>query len=445
MKENKSDIMQKKIINCQSKNCTIEDRSIEDRPLIDRTVIDRREHKPFLQKAYQLMKWYKTATGCEIAIHSKRYSSLFLKNNNRICHFCNLCKDCSIEYPCMQMHKKVLSQVEQDKSYIYTCNAGFSFWTSPVYAAGLYAGALMSGQVLAIPRKEAVEQFSSFCKGITKKEIADLIKDIPEKKHEEIQALAKLLLICAKKLSSFQNPAIQGNGEVITFKHANTKASTEGSPLHDKERLLLAALRRGDKNETSKILNDLFVILQSNGLSDMDFLKLYAIELTVLVYREAGSHEAEKYNNCLKRLSESETVKELCNNIQYMINSLGLGVFSYSGIRHASALRRAERFIWENYTHKISLEEIAAASGLSAPYFSTIFREEMGKTLFSYLNQLRIEKASSLLRDSSLSIREIAITCGFEDQSWFSKIFRKYTGLSPGKYRMLPATASSAG
>jgi YesN/AraC family two-component response regulator len=94
-----------------------------------------------------------------------------------------------------------------------------------------------------------------------------------------------------------------------------------------------------------------------------------------------------------------------------------------------------ERHIQENYSRKISLKEIADVSGLSAPYFSTIFKEEMGENFSSYLNQLRVEKASRLLRETNQSLSEIAGSCGFEDQSWFSKIFKTYTGLSPGKYR----------
>ena len=426
---------------------TVNDHTIINSTIIDHTVIDRRELKPLLQKAYQIMNWYETATGCGIAMSFKRYSSLFLESNKSVCRFCNLCKACYPDYSCKQMHEDIQSRVQQDGSYIYTCNAGFTYWTSPVYTGGIYTGALMSGQVLAIPRKEAIEKFASNSKDMSKKEIADMFMEVPEKTHEEIEALAKLLLICAKKLSSFQNPASLESKSFITLKKSN---------LHDKERLLLAALRRGDKNGATKIMHGIFDILQGSDLNDMDFLKLYSIELTVLVYRAAGSPQepaaearqsrgsppVENYNNCLRRLGESETVKELKENLQYMMDSLGLSIFSFSGIRHASALRRAERFIWENYSRKISLDEIAAASGLSAPYFSTIFREEMGKTLFSYLNQLRIEKASGLLRDSSLSIREISKTCGFEDQSWFSKIFRKHTGFSPGKYRELPASAS---
>jgi AraC-like DNA-binding protein len=59
----------------------------------------------------------------------------------------------------------------------------------------------------------------------------------------------------------------------------------------------------------------------------------------------------------------------------------------------------------------------------------------MGENLSSYLNRMRVEKASYMLRETDLSLSDIATDCGFEDQSWFSKIFKSYTGVSPGKYQ----------
>jgi AraC-like DNA-binding protein len=121
--------------------------------------------------------------------------------------------------------------------------------------------------------------------------------------------------------------------------------------------------------------------------------------------------------------------------LHIIVERMSAQIFSFQGMCHASVLRRAERFIWDNYTRKISLQEIAAAAGLSAPYFSTIFKEEMGENLSSYLNRLRVEKARHMLAETDLTLSEIASSCGFEDQSWFSKIFKSFTGISPGKYR----------
>ncbi|MDR2080023.1 MAG: AraC family transcriptional regulator [Treponema sp.] len=228
----------------------------------------------------------------------------------------------------------------------------------------------------------------------------------------------------------------------------------------DKERILLAALRRGDNDAGQKILNELLSILFHSGAEPFRFIQFRAMELVVLLSREAmepeimcqrsaesfteahtdrsslpGDTILETNNQYLRRIQEAKNIEDLTDVMHIIVERMSAQLFSFRGVRHASALRKAERFIWENYTRKISLQEIASAAGLSAPYFSTIFKEEMGENLSSYLNRLRVEKAEHMLTETGLTLNEIASSCGFEDQSWFSKIFKSYTGISPGKYR----------
>jgi YesN/AraC family two-component response regulator len=206
--------------------------------------------------------------------------------------------------------------------------------------------------------------------------------------------------------------------------------------------MLLAALRRGDSETGRKILTEILDTLLASNPNNFKFMQFRAIELVVLLSRAAVTHSdsedtglLETNNRYLRRIEEAQTPEALTDILYLIVERLSGQIFSFQGFRHASALKKAERFIWENYTRKISLQEIAGASGLSAPYFSSIFKEEMGENLSTYLNRLRVEKATALLTESNLSLNEIALACGFEDQSWFSKIFKSHTGISPGKFR----------
>jgi YesN/AraC family two-component response regulator len=143
-----------------------------------------------------------------------------------------------------------------------------------------------------------------------------------------------------------------------------------------------------------------------------------------------------RVNNYFYKLIEnSETIEDLTDILHLTADHFAGRNFSYQGIHHGASLKKAEHFIWDNLTRKISLWEIANASGLSPPYFSTIFKEEMGENLSCYLNRLRVEKAEELLLKTDYSLSKITGACGFEDQSWFSKIFKNYTGMSPGRFR----------
>ena len=98
-------------------------------------------------------------------------------------------------------------------------------------------------------------------------------------------------------------------------------------------------------------------------------------------------------------------------------------------------VKQALAFIHQNYDRTFSLQEITQAVGVSKSYFSQIFRDEMGLSLWDYLNRFRVQKARELLRATSLPITEIALRVGFDDFSYFGRVFSKQCGCSPRAYR----------
>lgn len=107
---------------------------------------------------------------------------------------------------------------------------------------------------------------------------------------------------------------------------------------------------------------------------------------------------------------------------------------------HTSALaKRAVVYLQEHYTHAHSRWEIAEAVGVSEDYLGRVFSKELGLTPWEYLNRYRILQAKSLLLNSMENIGSIARQVGFNDQAYFSRVFRKVTGQSPQAFRRLPA------
>jgi AraC-like DNA-binding protein/ligand-binding sensor protein len=429
----------------------------------DLSIIRRRELDPLLSRALEVLKSYEKATDCPVSVLGPDFQPVEESKHPKAMLFCILCKRychdpckkfAAQEYPCTGMHFRAIEESQRlGGSYIYTCKMGFIYWTSPIYAGQRFAGVLMSSGILAIEREQAVENVFRLCGGErSREEVASYLGNIPQRTFEEVKALAQMMLHCAEQLSNSaedsnrprkpyaESEAPQNMGIHLLRKHRGPENPDHGYPL-DKERMLLASLRRGDNEAAKKILGELLSALDASP-GNFDFFRLRAMELVVLLSRAAASPKntdtgliLEANNRYLKKIDESQNIKDLTENLHVIVDRMSGKIFSFQGIRHSSALRKAERYIWENYTRKISLQEIAEASGLSAPYFSTIFKEEMGENLSSYLNRLRVEKAATMLAETELALSAIAAACGFEDQSWFSKIFKSFTGLSPGKYR----------
>ncbi len=100
-------------------------------------------------------------------------------------------------------------------------------------------------------------------------------------------------------------------------------------------------------------------------------------------------------------------------------------------------ISQAISYISEHYTADISLKTLADHVHLSANYLSNLFKKEVGQKFVDYINALRIEQAKKLLLTSSKRTLQISDETGFSDSAYFSKVFKKATGLSPAEYRRI--------
>lgn len=95
----------------------------------------------------------------------------------------------------------------------------------------------------------------------------------------------------------------------------------------------------------------------------------------------------------------------------------------------------AVKYLEERYAEKISLQALSHKLGYSVSYVCRIFKKKSGKTVFAFLDWLRLKKAAELLRTTRLSVTDIAYCTGFSDSNYFTNAFRKREGCSPSVYR----------
>jgi AraC family transcriptional regulator len=103
--------------------------------------------------------------------------------------------------------------------------------------------------------------------------------------------------------------------------------------------------------------------------------------------------------------------------------------------RHPRWLERAREHVHDDVARTLSVESVAADVGVSAVRLSRAFRRAFGESLGSYQRRLRVRLACERLRDSSLSLAEIALDAGFTDQSHFTRVFKRLIGATPAVFR----------
>ncbi len=98
-------------------------------------------------------------------------------------------------------------------------------------------------------------------------------------------------------------------------------------------------------------------------------------------------------------------------------------------------LKPALDYIEKYYTRNISLNNMASLCNISTSYFSKLFRRTIGDNFSNHINRIRIKKARELLETTDIPITNIALDLGFEDSGYFIKVFKKFEGVTPSKFR----------
>ena len=164
------------------------------------------------------------------------------------------------------------------------------------------------------------------------------------------------------------------------------------------------------------------------------------MELCSLLSRAAIEHgsDVDRILDLNEKLISSILIAKDVYEISYILHD-NMDIFTeslfYTSDKGNSLIRNATEYIAVHFSEEITLTDVAEAIHLNATYLSTLFRQVTGRSFKDYLNQVRIREAQHLLKNTDYPIMEISIACGFSDQSYFTKVFRKYTGLTPKQYR----------
>lgn len=210
--------------------------------------------------------------------------------------------------------------------------------------------------------------------------------------------------------------------------------------LHE-EPALLAAIRRGERPEARRILNRVLTAIFAVGQSNTTLLKSLALELVVMMTRaavQAGGNPEKilglNYQSltALARVEDLEPLSSwLCDMLEQLIDAIEVNT------RHPNSvlLARALDYLESNLAKDVNRNAVARSVGLSASHFSRLMRAKTGWTFTELVTRLRVDRACHLLAHTDLGLAHIALESGFGDQSYFSRVFRRRLGATPGAYR----------
>lgn len=211
---------------------------------------------------------------------------------------------------------------------------------------------------------------------------------------------------------------------------------------YEYENEILFAVTQGNFSK-AKILADKFskIQLDQRNSDPIRDIKNYCIIMNTLFRKavEKGGvhpiHIDSVSSDFAKKIELRTTQDDIYTLIIDMLKTYCQLVKKHSVKNYSPTVQKIIVIIEADLTADLSLSALAKAQNINASYLSTIFKNETGKTITSYVNEKRIELAQELLKTTSLQVQTIAQYCGIFDIHYFTRLFKKITNMTPKQFR----------
>lgn len=380
---------------------------------------------------------------CQVPVTTVDHGSrqlLFTQNcgNNFFCDRCpNRCRLLStLLYGCNEARR-------WNGRYVYYCPIGLVF------------------SAVSVPETEYTVLIGPVIMG----ELPDTLLDLPDSvSREEVSALHICSAQMLSHMTSLLEMAVFGlrYRPDVTAYDSNTLPQTAPAvsdretpytsfPLMEKlAEDLKTAVDTHDKPKAREIINQLLRYVYNAHPDQLPLIRSRAMQLLGLLCDISEQQEGlEALRDASDRfflpaLQRARSTEEVDETLSEALHSFIGYTFDFIQVDHSNTIYRVMEYIKSNFSRKITLEQIASCACLSSSHISGLFKKETGITISAYINHVRIEKSKLLLRQPELTIADVAAMCGFEDQSYFARVFKGQTGISPRKYRDNPAQSPTS-
>lgn len=404
-----------------------------------------------------LLTNFTKATGLFIEAVDTDGKTFFTPEDTKICEFCSYIKSKPYgEKQCQMSYKKACKEAFRwGTTYFFRCHAGLVMWAVPIIDGDTNIGSIISGKVLLwkvddIFLEELKENNNN--NNFDFEIIVDKIKKLEVISVQKCEAAAQMLLL-------IMNYLVKENNNMFTeqknkqswrnkiLKEMDKRKNDSEDKIFDydtylkREKRLLQYIRIGDKKKIINMLPIIFTDIEVLSGYNVLKIKIRCMELSSNISRaiiDAGVdskisvNKNEEFYNTIVKCNSSDEIFLILNT---MILELVDSIFIKTQNKQKSLIEEARLYISKNYSDSITIEDVAKSVNLSSSYLSHVFRDKLNCTVNSYITRVRIEKSIELMALRELSIQDISKKVGFNSQSYFTQVFKRYIGVSPISYR----------
>ncbi len=218
------------------------------------------------------------------------------------------------------------------------------------------------------------------------------------------------------------------------YDHFSKKVDKNGNREHDRERTteIYRTIIGAERENGIIIYNDFWLDIFNNNSFFIAKGKLISLFTLMLQRIDIGTLKENVFDiDPAEAIMPLENMDEWIDWSNFAIEKFYDLMDKVKSNTYPKILKQAIKFIAKNYDKPIQLSLVADECMVSSSYLSRLFTEHMNKKFIDYINQYRINMAISLLKEKNVTIKEAAYMVGYQDPNYFSRIFRKYMGVSP--------------
>ncbi|MFB7140503.1 helix-turn-helix domain-containing protein [Gottfriedia sp. NPDC056225] len=339
---------------------------------------------------------------------------------------------------------------------IFFSNSNLNFFFVNLIKTNLFLGTIILGPTLE--SEISVEMISkimdAFNGNLNKRKLIEYYHSIPIIGSQQFLSISLLVyyLIYHKKLD--KTMVIQNNEalslDMIEIENLDLELSKGRSNFifHSNlsyERVLLEYVKNGRIDKLKDIFDysivgeaELGLLSKRNRLRSEKNLMITGIALVCRAAIEGGLYDETAFTLSdfyIQQLEELESLNAILKLTEEAIMDFTKRVHQLNEEKYSPTITACQHYIYDHLYDDITLDHLAKMSRLSPNYLSSVFKKEVGIPISEYIQRQRIEESKKLLQLTNYSISDIGTSLNFNDQSYFIKIFKKYTGLTPKQFK----------
>ena len=341
--------------------------------------------------------------------------------------------------------------IETGQPYITLCHAGIVLGCIPVMNGNQPLGGVFFGKCIWEPFDEMLEaDVEKRLRGlhIKQHEIYDALQKIPVVSGRRIHEAAEFLYVLLYQTTDLDPEIVQWRRQRSTQQSQIGQVIQETKLLDSEETYpyemecqLIAKVKIGDRTGAKEILNSLLGKIMFHNPGNINLLKARLVELLSVLSRAAAMGGVDintllsKNLEYINKVLTIDTQEDICVWISHALDNFTESVYSSQDSRKMTQLKPAIELMQYNYDQPLMLADMAKAAHLSVSRLAHLFREQVGITPMDFLTNVRIDHAKRMLLTTDNNCTRICYDVGYNNQSYFTRVFKQIVGLTPREFR----------